>query len=220
MKAKVKWYGESRDIPLPAGAAVNSPWLDITQCLVKLGDSYKTNFDYLPKPNADGNWMGDIKEEKGIWPPNPPRVNIFADDHLMSHPLVSLTVDQDWTGCPPIYLCTGWEVLATEDKYFAKKLAKAGVPIVFEEYEGMPHCFAMVLPKLAGGHRCFNVWGGFIKDAVERPSSITSSATSIKAKSLEEVSLDFDDISHITEAEVASHVQLYLDHTAATASKL
>lgn len=194
----VKWHGERREIPVPAAVATNSPWLDIGLNLVELGDHRKTGFDILRSPQPRTNWIASIKDEAGIWPPTRPRLNIVAEDHLMAHPLVSLITAKDWTGAPPMYLCTGWEVLATEDKFFAQKLNRLGVPVVFEEYEGMPHCFAMVI-KAPENERCMNGWAGFIKKAVEQPKSIKTSATLIRAKTLKEEPLQFEALSTISD---------------------
>ncbi|CEJ94204.1 hypothetical protein VHEMI09751 [[Torrubiella] hemipterigena] len=198
-KTTVKWYGKQRDIPLPAGLALNSPWLDIGLHLVQLGDQQRIKHDYLRVPDAKKNWTYRIAHEAGVWPPVVPRENLIVEDHLLTHPLVSL-ITADWEGCPPVYVCTGWEILSVEDAFFAKKLHSIGVPIQFEDYEGMPHCFGMTL-KGNGSDKCLASWSKFIRTAVENPGSISSSATCIKAKSLEEIPLQFDELSTISQKQ-------------------
>jgi alpha/beta hydrolase fold len=115
-------------------------------------------------------------------------------------------MNKTWENSPPVFICTGWELLADEDKFMAKKLNSDGVAVVFEEYEAMPHCFSLILPKLPGARRCFDGWSGFIKTVVENPTSITSKAVSIKAKSLEEVRLNFSSLSNISPEAVREKV--------------
>lgn len=115
-------------------------------------------------------------------------------------------MSRSWEGSPPVYICTGWEILALEDKFFAKKLRGQGLTVVFEEYEGMPHCFALILDRIPSAARCFEGWAGFIRDAVER-GSVTSKAVGVKAKTLEEAELDFEDLSDDTEESIRARVQ-------------
>lgn len=114
------------------------------------------------------------------------------DDDLATHPLVTLIMNHSWKGSPPMWMCTGWELLSYEDKALAMKLAADGVPLIFEEYEAMSHCFALFLERLPASQRCLESWTGFISRAVENPASIESRATTIKARTLEEVPLKFE----------------------------
>jgi hypothetical protein len=113
---------------------------------------------------------------------------------------------QDWTGAPPIFMSTGWELLADENKFIALKLKKNGVKVIFEEYEAMPHCFAMVLTKLPAARRCFDGWAGFIRTVVENQESITPKAITVKAKTLEEVELDLES-EDLVEEQVQERVR-------------
>ncbi|CAI4219436.1 unnamed protein product [Parascedosporium putredinis] len=121
-------------------------------------------------------------------------------------PLVTLVMANDWAGAPPIFMCTGWELLADEDKFLALKLKQDGIKVVFEEYEAMPHCFAMILTNLPAAKRCFDGWADFINSVVRDPSSINSKAITIKAKTLQEVELDLA-ADHLTEDMVRERVQ-------------
>ncbi|ROT34906.1 hypothetical protein SODALDRAFT_329108 [Sodiomyces alkalinus F11] len=187
---QIRWFGADYEIPLPAGAAVCSPWMDITVS----SPSWQANqaFDYLPPASK----YHDIKYPPcGAWPANPPRRHLYVADGLVAHPLVTLVMARDWTGAPPVYLCTGWELLADEDKSAARTLHSQGVRVVFEEYEAMPHCFAMVLPQSPNARRCFDAWAGFIKDLVVKGAeAVESKAVMIKARTSEEVVLDFSSL--------------------------
>ncbi|KAH6647697.1 alpha/beta hydrolase fold-domain-containing protein [Truncatella angustata] len=194
---KITWFGEKREIPLPAGAALNSPWLDMVQSF----PSWKSNlkWDYLPAPNllADKKTPAD-----NIWPASPPRKHLYVDDAYLLHPLASLQMVKSWNGSPPIYVCTGWECLADEDKYLVSRLTKEGVTVVFEEYEAMPHVFAPILGHTPEAKRCFDGWTKFMSAVVENPESLKSSYTRIKAKTCEESEIDADTVSSLTDEQI------------------
>ncbi|KAL2131378.1 hypothetical protein VTI74DRAFT_5160 [Chaetomium olivicolor] len=182
----VPWLGQRRAIPLPAGVAVNSPWLDITHS----SPSCTSNapFDYLPTPHQQQ--VSDAKRPPcAAWPANPPRKHLYVADSLVAHPLASLVMAQSWAGAPPVYMCTGWELLADEDKFMAHKMWREGVCVVFEEYEAMPHCFGLVFPQLAGARRCLEGWAGFIKGVVEggKEGVGESRFLTVRARKLDEV---------------------------------
>lgn len=156
--------------------------------------SWQTNeaFDYLPPASK---YHRTRYPPCRAWPASPPRRHLYVADALVAHPLVTLLMARDWTGAPPVYLCTGWELLADEDKFAAQMLHGQGVKVVFEEYEAMPHCFAMVLPQLSNARRCFDGWAGFIRDLVEKgPDGVESKALMIRARTSEEVELNFSSL--------------------------
>ncbi|KAK1981977.1 alpha/beta hydrolase fold-domain-containing protein [Colletotrichum cereale] len=194
---RIRWHGEERDIPLPGGLALNSPWLDITQSSASW-DANK-DFDYLPTAEAYAKFSPPPCE---AWPANPPRMALYANDDLLAHPLVTLVMSRNWEGAPPVFICTGWELLADEDKYMARKLHEDGVPVVFEEYEGMPHCFALILTTTPNAKRCFDGWTGFMKKIILSPGTINSKAITVKAKTLEEVPLTFESLLSDVSEEV------------------
>lgn len=194
---KITWFGEEREVPLPAGVSLNSPWLDMVQSL----PSWKTNlkWDYLPPPSL----LADKKTPPdSIWPASPPRKHIYVDDAYLLHPLASLQLAESWKGAPPIYVCTGWECLADEDKYLVSTLTKDDVTVVFEEYEAMPHVFAPILGQIPEAKRCFDGWARFITAAVENPGSLKSSYTLIKAKTCAESEIDVNTINSFTAADM------------------
>jgi acetyl esterase/lipase len=203
----IKWFGQEREVPLPAGVALNSPWVDITQSMPSCTANLK--WDYLPPP-----LLVEPRETPadGIWPASPPRKHIFIDDAYMLHPLASLQLSASWEGSPPVYICTGWESLADEDKYIARKLTRDGVTVVFEEYEAMPHCFAMILGPNAGAKRCFEGWTKFITAAVENPKTIASSYKTIRARTLEEVEIDAEQLSPFAEEDVRRMAYNRIEH--------
>lgn len=199
----ILWYGELRDVPLPAAVACNSPWLDITQSSPSWELDNPSPYDYLPKPELVAK--ANIKD-CDIWPATPPRKNLYVDDDLVTHPLASVVMSRSWKGSPPVYMCTGWEILAFENKFLAKKLESEGVTVVFEEYEAMPHDFVMILDWTANSQRCYESWAAFMRAAVEDAAGIRSKAVSVTARTLDEVPLEFEQLSDVTDEQVRQRV--------------
>lgn len=211
---KITWHGVSREIPLPVAITCNSPWLDITQSSPSWEGDTADPWDFLPKPAMMAK--SNLKECP-IWPAVPPRRHLYVDDDLATHPLASLVMSKSWKGAPPIYICTGWEILAFEDKWLAKRLDAEGVKVVFEEYEAMPHCFAAILEKTPNATRCYNAWAGFIKQAVADETQIESRAVNISARDLLETELDFQKLSGVTDEEIRGRVELKAELRGASA---
>jgi hypothetical protein len=137
-----------------------------------------------------------------IWPTSPPRKNLYAEDAMLCHPLVSPLAAKSWVGSCPLYIETGTELLTDENRHLATKAASQNVPVVFEEYEAMPHCFAMLLEDLGGSRKFFDSWASFITQVTQKPKTITTKGTKIKARSLEEIELDVKGLSTFTEEDV------------------
>ncbi|KAK0629093.1 alpha/beta hydrolase fold-domain-containing protein [Bombardia bombarda] len=165
----ITWHSHTYpSIPLPAGVAVNSPWMDITQSL----PSCETNapFDYLPGLAAQ-DAANSTRAVCAAWPSTPPRRSIYAPDAFVTHPLVTLLLADSWAGSPPLYLCTGWELLADEDKYTAKKFWGMGCGWCLRRGDG------------------------------------ASRFTLVKARTLEEVSLDPEGLSPYTKETIKERVE-------------
>ena len=62
---------------------------------------------------------------------------------------------------PATFVGEAVEMLADEDKSVASLAASQKVTIQYEEYEAMPHCFAMVAPTLPTAKRLMHSWGDF-----------------------------------------------------------
>lgn len=100
-----------------------------------------------------------------------------------------------WEGSPPIYISTGTELLSDEDRYVASAISKAGAVVQYEEYETMPHCFAMVVETLPASKKFFDAWGGFMDACVNKPGSLVTSGKKIKPKTLEETQVVVSELS-------------------------
>lgn len=191
-------------LPLPAGVAVSSPWVDMTHSAPSC--SSNAAFDYLPylEPSAH-------IPPCPSWPAGPPRKRLYVADELAAHPLATLLMARSWVGAPPVYMCTGWELLADEDKLLAAKLAADGVRVVFEEYEAMPHCFALVFTKIPGSRRCFAGWTDFIKEVTAAElggggGRGESRFVTVRARTLEEVPIDLARLAPYEEAVMRDRI--------------
>lgn len=214
---KIQWHGEAREVPIPAACATNSPWVDISHSSRPYYSVAPDTFDYLSP--LDG--MGHIGiKANSAWPSSPSRKFLYAADDIMTHPVVSPVMRRDWTGFPPMYVCTGWERLAFEDKFLVQKFQRDGVTTVFEEYEAMPHCFGLIFAHLPEAHRCLNGWAGFISQAVDDPASLTSSATKVYAKTLKEEALEFDKLHYVEPEEYRRRVVTKVDMSKPFTAKL
>ncbi|XXG95928.1 hypothetical protein Hte_002204 [Hypoxylon texense] len=200
---KVAWFGAARAVPLPAAAAALSPWVDLVQSMPSLARNGR--WDYLPPPRLLSR--AHQPPADALWPAgDPPRRHVYVDDAYMLHPLGSLQLGPrrggGWEGAPPVYVCCGWECLQDEDRYLVSRLAQDGVTVVFEEFQAMPHVFAAMIPHSAEARRCVDGLAGFIKTACRDPKNIQPSYKMIKAKTLEEVDIDVDQLTDFTEADV------------------
>ncbi|KAF2236864.1 hypothetical protein EV356DRAFT_497795 [Viridothelium virens] len=198
---KILYHGTEIEVPLPAGIACNSPWLDITRSPPSLESNAHT--DYLPPPSKSSNVQFPTDR---IWPTDPPRGDIFCDASMMDHPLASPLAfgEADWKGAPPIFICCGQELLTDEDAIVAGRAARAGVKVRWEQFEAMPHCFAMILEGLDASRRCLELWGESIKEMVEKgKEGLETRGTWWAAKTMKESALDVKGLgSGWTEEEV------------------
>lgn len=182
----VRWFGKDVAVPLPAGAAANSGWFDITRAMPSITENAST--DYLPFANHDDAVSRFPPDH--IWPTTPPRGDLFCDLTLLDHPLVSVMGADSWAGSPPLWMNTGGEMLTDEDKIVASRAAQQGVTVQYEEYEVMPHCFPMLISHLKQSSMCLKSWGSFCRRVVNEPESIKTSGTFIHAPTCKEEAVD------------------------------
>lgn len=71
-----------------------------------------------------------------------------------------------WQGAPPVYFALGEEALTDEDLLTARKIHRAGVSVIAEQYEGMPHLFSMIMMRSVAAGIFFQGLAQFCRDAV------------------------------------------------------
>lgn len=195
----IRFHGKEVDVDLPAGVATISPWCDVTRSMPSVVHNAK--YDYLDLPVQPS----DDPDEKtsflplpfppdSLWPMSPPRVDMYTNANMVLHPLASpLAATPDlWKGAPPIFISTGEEILTDEDLILARRIRQAGVPVVAEQFEGMPHCHGLLMISTPAGRRFFQGLAGFCRDAVAGRVTSTGCLTYLgfKMRSTREIPLE------------------------------
>lgn len=146
-------YLRDNKYPLPGGAILFSPWVDLTMSC----ESWDTNqeFDYLPRP-PPGDHCNPVYAYLG---PN-------MDKYLM-HPYAS-PLFGNMLGLPPLLIQTGdAEVLRDENILFAHKCSLAGVAVRHEIYEDCVHVFQFFL-FLEASRKALQSVRHFIRTALDK----------------------------------------------------
>lgn len=156
------YYLRDNNYPLPSGAMLFSPWVDLTMSC----DSWDTNaeFDYLPMPKS-GDHMNPVWAYLGD--------NI---DKYLTHPYVS-PLFGDMHGLPPLLIqCGDAEVLRDEVTLLAHKASLSGVAVRHELYEDCVHVFQAFL-FLDASRKALQSARHFVRTALDkRGKSRTSSS--------------------------------------------
>lgn len=189
-------------IPLPAGCATMAAWLDMARAMPSILSN--AQYDYLPPP---------LSREKAssfphceLWPTDPPRGDLYCDTTMLCHPLVSPLAAQDWTGCCPLWLSYGEEMLADENKIIAARAAKQGVRVVSEQWEAMPHCFAMLLLGSPMSKRCFKNWTDFCSRVV-KGEEVKTRGLWFQAKTGRETEVEVEGLAVMDDEEVKERME-------------
>ncbi|KAF2747980.1 hypothetical protein M011DRAFT_467017 [Sporormia fimetaria CBS 119925] len=193
----VSWYEKDVAIPLPAGLALSSPWLDITRSMPSI--THFAQNDYLP-PVTGSNFTTRFPACEA-WPAKPPRADLYCEASALMHPLVSPLAARDWSASPPLFFSLGEEMLRDEDAVMAQRAAKQGVKVVWREFEALPHCFGMMLEGLGATRVHYEELGGFCRDVVGG-KEVETSAEFLKAKTLERVQVDVKGLCGLSDEEV------------------
>lgn len=199
--SEVVWNGDRKAIPLPAGIAILSPYVDLTRAF----DSEVLNLghDIIP---ARGPPFSNF-QRCDIWPAHPPRHHVYADDSTLLHPLVSPVTVQNWIGAPPTWICVGEECLADPAKFIAQQMTKANVAVVMEQYAGMPHNFALIATDSEPSKHSTSQWASFIRATVDRSHSISSRARRWSGQPLQETILDVANLVPLKPTELEDRME-------------
>lgn len=209
----LKYHGSEVPLDLPAGLALNSPWVDVSRSLPSINQN--AHLDYLTPPTSTGTSKHEHAADE-IWPARPPRADIFCNASMMLHPLVSpLSAGPGmWKGAPPIFMCLGNEALEDEIVVFARRLHQGGTIVDLVGYEGMPHCFAMLFATSLHGIDCYERWTTFCSDVVEGKAPTVSKALWIKAFSNppKGTEIPMEDISLLKDEDVLAAMKRMQGH--------
>ena len=141
-------FARDRDVPMPAGGIVISPWIDLGQS----GETYSTREGIDPMVTLLGIKSQAASYLGGMDPNLPVASPIYADVH----------------GLPPIYVVVGEaEEMLSEALTFTHKAAMAGVHVRLEVWPKMIHNFPLWHSILPEG-----------KDAIKKAGEFMLSLTS------------------------------------------
>ncbi|KIM93895.1 hypothetical protein OIDMADRAFT_70755, partial [Oidiodendron maius Zn] len=164
-KARVLWHGKEQILPLPAGVATHSAFLDLTRSLPS--ETANLPFDLLPDP-VRAPFPSSSYIPSSIWPASPPRHQVYTSTAMLKHPLVSPIMAKDWRNCTTRWWASfGQECLADSSIVVAQRMTEQGIPVCVEKFGGMPHDFTLIFPDSKSGKRCFEGWAAFIRDATQ-----------------------------------------------------
>jgi acetyl esterase/lipase len=119
-----------KDLPLPAGVVLLSPWVDLT-CEMDSWERHKLS-DYLPHPRSGGidvvaAYLGQSRCD---------------DRQTLTDPLVSPLHAHSFRGMPPVLIqCGSAERIHDEAELLAERMKNDDVSAEFEVYPGMVHVF-------------------------------------------------------------------------------
>lgn len=187
----------SLPLPIPGGVATTSAWLDLTRCMPSVAKNYP--YDYLPRVHPEGRYVHFPHDN--IWPTDPPRNDLYCDSSMLCHPLASPMRSASWEGACPMFLGCGQEMLTDENKAVAATAANQGVPVMWQEYEAMPHCGCMFFMDGPMGKQYFANWAGFCSQAT-RGEIHESKGSWFENKSLKEVSVDVKSLAVCSDEEM------------------
>ncbi|KAI5836017.1 alpha/beta-hydrolase [Schizophyllum commune Tattone D] len=151
LTAALLLYLRDNDYPLPSGAILMSPWVDLTMSC----ESWETNaaYDVVPMPDRESH-MHPVALYLGE--------NI---ERYVTHPYAS-PLFGDLRGISPLLIQAGdSEVLRDEITLLAHKATLAGVKVRHELYEDAVHIF-QTYPFLESAHRAFLSMREFVRNAV------------------------------------------------------
>lgn len=166
-------------------------------------------YDYLSPPKdepASLSIRSEMVDE--VWPTDPPRVEMYVDASAVIHPLVSpLAVKKElWKGNPPMYLTVGNETIEDECCIVARRMRSVGTDVVFDGFEGMPHCFSIMMPNQPAGKRSWQGLARFCNEVIEK-GKVESKALWVEPFTLKERAVEFDKISDVTDEQVEELMQ-------------
>lgn len=199
----VQFHGRNVEIPMPAGVTGVSGGMD--QALAVPSYAENAKFDWLADELPCTRPGYPTCE---IWPSVPPRAHVYCDAALMHHPLVSPATAENWVGSPPMWLVSGQERLTDSVKVIAKTACEQKVCVWWEQYEGMPHTWPMILRDLPQTAVCFQHWARACHDFVTRDHrTLSSHGIFVTAEDLETRDVSVEDLTQLTAEEVRSLIK-------------
>ncbi|MFW9897645.1 MAG: alpha/beta hydrolase [Candidatus Thorarchaeota archaeon] len=132
------------ELPLPAAAVMQSPWVDLRA----RGKSLKKYYNYEPELAVG------VK----------PMARVYANRENLKNPFIS-PVYADLHDLSPLLIQAGSiEVLLDDSILLADRAKEAGVDVTLEVYEGMTHVFQSFADDLEESIKAWKSIGDFVQD--------------------------------------------------------
>jgi monoterpene epsilon-lactone hydrolase len=132
-----------RGLPLPAGAALLSPWADLTNS----ADSYTRN--------AESDKLFSLTSATEA-------TGLYLQGQDPTDPLASPVLG-DWKGMPPLMVvCGDIEVLLDDARKITEVARAAGVDVELRVYEDMPHVWQLSYPAFPEAVEAFDQLRDFV----------------------------------------------------------
>jgi acetyl esterase/lipase len=198
----VLWNGQQVPVPLPAGLALISPWVDQARAL----PSWLSDREYDLYPSGPPRATMPDFPSCAAWPSDPPRGDLYCDLSALCHPIVSPTAATDWSGAPPLLFICGEERAADSSKVIAQRAFDQGVSVVWEQYEGMPHIFMQLMGKLPHSRMSMERWASFCVDCVAGVK-VGSCGTFVEVETLQRREAKMSNLTDLTVEEAVCRMQ-------------
>ena len=100
-----------------------------------------------------------------------------------------------------MFVGVGEEMLADDNKVVAAKAAIQGVPVVWQQWEAMPHCASLIFMGTEMSRKWLDNWTRFISQAVQG-SQLETKGSWLENKTYKEKDVDVASLSPVTDEEL------------------
>ncbi|KAK9354606.1 Alpha/Beta hydrolase protein [Lipomyces doorenjongii] len=158
-------YGDdaSSCLPIPVGAVVISPWVDMTRCMPSESSKIIEQFDYIPP----ANFYPKLKPSEA-WPAKNGRYWHYAENNAILHPLASPITTPSWKGSCPLSIILSEERLRDSGLLLSRFYKESGNPTYVYYHERLPHVFHLLGKTHPSVSKSFSEINSFIKGCVSR----------------------------------------------------
>ncbi|KAI9494724.1 Alpha/Beta hydrolase protein [Zychaea mexicana] len=202
-------------LPLPGGAMTLSPWVDLTHSLPSIINNISTDylpptgFKHAPSKAQDYTLLPPLKRTCSIGPfaeSDLDRVQFYADNRVLKHPLVSPVFDKkSLRGLPKLLIQTGTAERLHDEAVYAALLASDPLfscndkkddkgdddrtDVTLEIYVDQPHVFQIILPTRSSTCAIKRL-ADFVRDATVQedietsPDSNTTKGSKLKVHTI------------------------------------
>ncbi|KAK9370144.1 Alpha/Beta hydrolase protein [Lipomyces kononenkoae] len=157
-------------LPIPAGAVVISPWVDMTRCMPSENSKIIERFDYIPP----ADFYPKLKASKA-WPAENGRYWYYAENNAILHPLVSPITSPSWKGSCPLAIILSEERLRDSGLLFSKFYRESGNPTYVYYHERLPHVFHLLGKGHPSVSKSYSEINSFINDCIARNAAAADS---------------------------------------------